>query len=109
MGHRFWVPLQWKLSMILSRCWITKMISGLSAPDPSSFKRQLTLTFFETSVRRVFLLRQKGSPEVFRQKFLAIGSTLSCVPRKDKTFSSTEEQDPFRQVSQKPPCPWTVQ
>ena len=56
-----------KLSMILSRSWITKMISGMPVLDPPTFKRQLIRTFFETSVRRFFLLRRKRLPEFFRQ------------------------------------------
>ena len=59
--------LVWKLSMILSRSWITKMISGMPALDPPTFKRQLIRTFFETSVRRFFLLRRSRLPEFFRQ------------------------------------------
>ena len=57
----------WKLSMILSRSWITKMISGMPALDPPTFKRQLIRTFYETSVRRFFLLRRRRLPQFFGQ------------------------------------------
>ena len=53
--------------MILSRSCITKMIFGMLALDPTTFRRQLIRTFFETCVRRFFLLRRRRLPEVFRQ------------------------------------------
>ena len=87
--------LMWKLQMILLRSWITKMISGMSERDRPTFKRQLIRTFFGTSVRRFFLLRRKRSPKVFRQELLAISRTLSCVPRKEKGFSSNGRTQPF--------------
>ena len=59
--------LLWKLSMILSRGLITKMISEMPPLDPPTFKRQLIRTFFEPSVRRFFLLRWRRLPEIFRQ------------------------------------------
>ena len=58
--------------MIPSRSWITKMISAMLAPNPPTFNRQLMRTFFETSVRRFFLLRRKRSPKFFRQQFLVV-------------------------------------
>ena len=81
--------------MILMRSWITKMISGMSAPDPPTFKRQLVRTFLETYVRQFFLLRRRRLPEFFRQSFLAIRWTLSCVPRKEKRFSGNGKTQPF--------------
>ena len=63
----FMKNLVWKLSMILSRSWITKTISGMPVLDPATFKEQLIRTFFETSVRRFFLPRQRRLPEFFRQ------------------------------------------
>ena len=80
----FTKDLVWKLSMILSMSWITRMISGMPALDPPTFKRQLIRTFFETSVRTFFLLRRRRLPEFFRQYVLAIRWTLSCVPRREK-------------------------
>ena len=59
--------LVWKLSMILSRSWITEMISGMPVLDPPTFKGQLIRTFFGTSVRRFLLLRRRRLPEVYRQ------------------------------------------
>ena len=58
--------LVWKLSMTLLRSWITKMISGMPVIDPSTFKRQLILIFFETFVRRFFLPRRRRLSECFR-------------------------------------------
>ena len=81
--------------MILSRSWITKMISGMLVLDPPTFKRQLIQTFFETYVRNFFLPRRRRLPEFFRQYFLVIRWTLRCVPGEEKRFPTNRRTQPF--------------
>ena len=59
--------LVWKLSQILSRSWIAKMLPEMWEPDPPSFKRQLIRTVSETCLRSFLLLRRKRLSKCFRQ------------------------------------------
>ena len=58
------------------------MISGMSAPAPPTFKKQLIRTSLEKSVRSFFLLGRKRSPNFFQKYSLAMRSTLRCFSKK---------------------------
>ena len=96
--------LVWMLSMIPSRTWPIKMISGMSAPDPPSFQRQLIQTVFETSVRRFFLLRRKRSPYFFESNSWQSGGHGVVFQEMRKDFPGMEGYKPSRQVGPKSPC-----
>ena len=51
--------------MILSRSWITKMISGMSAPETPTFKRQVIPNSFRDIRKKILPAKAEEIARVF--------------------------------------------